>query len=495
MALAVASATPLPAAATPNPVPIATATPYPSPDVAGPQPLPPLVLPSAPAIAPPPIGTPSLPTGDIAGSDQPFVGISLDDAISMALARNTDLSLSQSNRRIAGYQIVAAKGAYDVKFMVQPTYSVDVQPALSPLQAGPAGGPITEITAGALGAFTGNTGSGGSYNVFSSAQRINDNFVYNGYDPYYETSLGFSFTQPLSRNLGIDANRQRLQIAKISRDLYDDDALLTASNTLDRVLDDYDDLVAAWRNVSIAEDALRSAKAQQESNTRLVKHGAAAPVDVAEADTQVAEFQGDVYTAIATVSTLQNDLKGLLLGNPADPLWTANLVPTSPAPTYAPEPAVDAIVVAALGHRPEVAQLRENIREEDVNVAYEKNQTKPQVDLNLGVTENGFAGQPVNSSATPLFSVIGGEITDINALIARANAANPGSPLMPLDASTLATAPQAGTIGRMRRRSAASFRNIRSLRRFRFRSAIGRPRPITKPNSSGAARCRRRRSR
>lgn len=453
MALALASATPLPAAAAPtlapSPIPIATAQPFPMPDTAGPRSLPAIVVPPVPTVDSGPVPRTQLPPADIAGVDQPFVGISLDNAISMALSRNTDLALAQSNRRIAGYQIVAAKGAYDVNFTVQPTYAVSVEPATSPFQAGPGGGAITQVTAGATGAFSGNTESGGNYRLFSSADRIDNNFVYNGYDPYYETSLGFTFTQPIARNFGLDDRKRQLEIALIARDLSNENALLTASNTLDSVLDAYDDLIAAWKNVSISEDALRSAKAQEESNARLVKHGAAAPVDIAEADTQVAEFQADVYSAIANVSSLQNSLKQLLLGNPADPLWTANLVPTSPARAYSPEPATQQIVASALHSRPEVGQLRETIREEDVNVAYEKNQTRPQVDLNLGVTENGFAGQPLNASSTPLFAVIGGEITDINALIARANAATPGMPLIPIDASALQTGVPPNTIGRL----------------------------------------------
>ena len=51
-----------------------------------------------------------LATGDLVGVNaEPFVGIALDDAIGMALGRNTDLAIAQSNQRIANYQIIAAK--------------------------------------------------------------------------------------------------------------------------------------------------------------------------------------------------------------------------------------------------------------------------------------------------------------------------------------------------------------------------------------------------
>jgi HAE1 family hydrophobic/amphiphilic exporter-1 len=458
----------LAAAGTPSPAPPATpapaaqATPIPlvTPGTfATPQSTQGLVLPQVPAVEPT-FSAPSqqLPSGDIAGATGPFVGLSLDDAVSMALAHNTDLSLSQSSRRISGFAIVAAKGAYDLNFQVKPSYEVQVEAPVSPLNSGPGGGPITQITAGAQAGFSGNTSSGGSYNLFTSANRIDSNFLYDGYNPFYETALGFQFNQPLARNLAIDDNRRRLQIARIGKDLADDTTALQASNVVDNVLTAYYNLVSAWKNVAIQEDALLQAKSQSESNSRLVRRGAAAAVDVVESNTQVNEFQDDVYSAIQNVASQQNTLKQLLLGNPADPLWTANLVPTSPVSNEIVEPKIDDILVSALRLRPEVAQIRENIREEDVNLAYAKDQTKPQIDLNLGVTENGFSGSPQSLTGTPLFSAIGGQIVAINQLIARVNATTPGTPLVPLNPNVFNAPIYPGTIGKLSQSYATALR-------------------------------------
>src|SRR5271165_2406241 len=67
-----------------------------------------LVLPLVPAVAPTFLErTQQLPSGELVGTNGPFVGISLQDAVAMALARNTDLAVSQSNVRIARFAIVA----------------------------------------------------------------------------------------------------------------------------------------------------------------------------------------------------------------------------------------------------------------------------------------------------------------------------------------------------------------------------------------------------
>ena len=431
---ALASPRPNEVAATPVPraTPALIATPAPA---GGTQ----LVLPPVPTLQTPPPTTDAQPAGDIVGVTGPFVGISLADAVGMGLSRNTDLAVSQSNRRIAAYRIVAAAGAYDLQFQIAPSYTFSQQPAVSSFNAGPNGTPLTTVTAGARVGVSGLTGSGGRIDASTSAQRIDNNLSLNSYDPYYETAFALSYSQPLARGRAIDEVRERIQLSKIDASVSSDEALLTASNTIDDVSVAYDNLVAAWKNVAIQEDALRQAKAQSESNGRLVRHGSAAPVDVVQSDQQVQEFQDAVFSAIQNVASLQNQLKALVLADPADPAWTANLVPTTPVGALPAEPKLDDVMVAALAHRPEIDRLRDDLRSQDVTIAYDRDQTKPQIDLKIGVTENGFAGAPLPASNNPFTSIFQEQITAINALIARSNAtAGAGvAPLVPISASGL----------------------------------------------------------
>ena len=93
--------------------------------------------------------------------------------------------------------------------------------------------------------------------------------------------------------------------------------------------------------------------------------------------------------------------------------------------------------------------MRENLRSANVDVAYQRDQTKPEIDLNLGVTENGFAGVPTNPANDPFVSVIGGEVLALNQLIARANAAAPPGtpPIAPINPSVLNAPLFPGSVG------------------------------------------------
>jgi HAE1 family hydrophobic/amphiphilic exporter-1 len=382
-----------------------------APTSAGPAALPPppvpAVLPAVPSF--PALSAPltAIPNGDLVGVAQPFVGLSLHDAIAMALQRNTDLALSQSNRRIDHFQIVAAKGAYDVNFQLIPSYSHDVTPVSTPFDTSVTGGPVTTDTLGATAQLRGLTGTGGTYTVGVTGNRTTSNNAYNSYNPYYETALQFSFTQPLARGRAIDQPRLQVALSRINADLADSEALQQASNTIVQVQNSYYDLYSAWQNVAIQEEGLRNATAQAASNARLAARGAVAPTDIIEANTQVNVFQDNVFAAIQNVQRVQIQLKTLLLANPGDPVWFANLVPTTPVAQVPAEPSLDALIASAIANRPEITQARVQRARSVVDLAYARDQLRPQVDLKLGATNNGFAGDPLNPGSNPLFSILG----------------------------------------------------------------------------------------
>ncbi|MGH7707883.1 MAG: TolC family protein [Vulcanimicrobiaceae bacterium] len=401
--------------------PLGGATPVPS--VTG-APVSAIVAPPVPAVAPT-FSTGSnqpLPTAEIVGvSAQPFVGISLDDAIAMALARNGDLAISQLNRRIAGYRVVAANGAYDVNFQIAPTFSYAKSASVSAFQSGPGGGPITQTSAGANASLSGITKRGGSYSIGLSGSRIDNNATVNSYDPYYSTTFNVTFTQPLGRGARTDANRQRIELAKIGADQSDASALTTASGTISSVANAYYDLIAAWRSVSIQEDALRQAKAQSESNARLVRAGQAAPADVVESNAQVQVFQDNVYAALQNVALLQNRLKSLILADAQDPIWQSNLVPTTLETQLPQPPKLPELVLDAIRNRPEIAVLRDEQRSAGVELAAAADETRPKIDVQFGFSEAGFAGQLTNPAINPIAGIFGAQTTAINQLIAAAN--------------------------------------------------------------------------
>ncbi|MDP9025240.1 MAG: TolC family protein [Candidatus Eremiobacteraeota bacterium] len=397
MAAALAATLPVPSVGASRLPPAATIpTPVPSP-----------VLPAAPSVAPgykAPLVTPE--SADIIGvTQQPFVGLSLSDAIGMALLKNSDLAVSAANARIATYQIRAAKGAYDVRFFVQPSVEHSKSAPQNAFFSGPNFGSIVQNRQSVQTGLQGQTASGGQYRVSLIQTRVDDNTIINAFNPYYLASLNVQVSQPLLKGSGAgnDSARQ-LRLSEVNAENSQAQMFVTASQAISNVSNTYWDLVAQWRNVAIQEDALHQALLQQQSNVRLAKRGAAAPIDAVESSTQVAVYQDDVFSALQSVARLQNQLKSLIVNDPADPIWQANLVPTSSAlaiPRVAP---LAQILANAMQHRPELLQIAAAARQADINYGYARNQLLPGVDLQVNYQGDGFAG-----NALPPISFIPGQ--------------------------------------------------------------------------------------
>jgi outer membrane protein TolC len=199
-------------------------------------------------------------------------------------------------------------------------------------------------------------------------------------------------TQPLLKNLGMNATKRQLKLAFVNADARSVQALIDASNTISQVENAYWNLVAAWRNVSIQEEALKEAIAQQQSNVRLARRGAAPTIDAVESQTQVSNFQNNVYSALQTVSQLQIQLKSLVVADPADPIWTANLVPSTSVQQTPESGDLSQIVSVAQLDRPEVRQAEDKRLSADIDRAFAANQSLPQADLQVQYLSNGFAG-------------------------------------------------------------------------------------------------------
>ncbi len=372
-----------------------------------PTPEPSPVVPTAPTVAPgyaaPNLRPTSAPIVGV--TQQPFVGITLQNAIGMALSRNQNLAIAAGNTRIAGYQIEAAKGTYDVRFSVEPSVSHSTTAPQNAFFSGPNFGPIVQNAQSLTAGVSGQLPSGTQYNVGVTQSRIDNNTTIDSFNPYYTAALNASITQPLLKNAGPgDAIRHQIELASLNRRATRAQTLASASTTIATVENVYWDLVAAWRNVAIQEDALHQAILQQQSNVRSARKGAAAPIDAVESSTQVAVYQSNVFSALQNVASLQNELKSLIVDNPGDPIWQANLVPTTSVQQTPSVPSLSVLLASAMKHRPELVQAEAMEREASANLAYAKNQLLPEVNLQATYAGNGFAGNALPPLGGPFGS-------------------------------------------------------------------------------------------
>jgi outer membrane protein TolC len=199
-------------------------------------------------------------------------------------------------------------------------------------------------------------------------------------------------------------------VTSISRDISELQLRGTVATTLASVRNAYWELVFALQAVEVANGSLQLAEKLVEDNRSRVEVGTMAPLDVVQAEAEVATRRQAVAQAEATWRTSELALKRLIVDGTDDPLWRASITPTD-QPTFAPEPLdVEGAVRKALDARTDLGQARRTVQSNDVTMQYLRNQTLPAVDLQASYGAAGLGGTQFIRQGSGLGSTIIGTI-------------------------------------------------------------------------------------
>ena len=120
--------------------------------------------------------------------------------------------------------------------------------------------------------------------------------------------------------------------------------------------------------------------------------GTLAPIDIIEAEAEVASNEEAVINAEARIKTVEDRLRYLVL-NPSQPdFWTVKLEPTD-APALTPIAIdVEGAITNALANRTDIARLKKQLDNVDVGVRFAENQRMPGLDVVANYNVIGYAG-------------------------------------------------------------------------------------------------------
>ena len=241
----------------------------------------------------------------------------------------------------------------------------------------------------------------------------------------------------------------------------------------------YWDLAFADRNLAVQTQALAQAQGQVSSNERQAREGTLAPIDVVEAQTQVANFQQTVASAQQALTEAENRLKTLMLAGRDADIWNQALVPGDLAHYVVPSLALSEAVQLALSRRPELTALATERAQNDIDRLYFKDLAKPQINLAGAYTSSGLAGQALTTVTDPLSNTTNAVFfARLNELAALAGL----PPLEPPEATTNTVPPfwTAGTGARSGTCSRAASPRWWCSFRWICRSPTTRPAPISR---------------
>ena len=343
--------------------------------------------------------------------------LSITDAVQLALEQNADLEVVRLTPQLQDLAVSQAQAAW--------------APSITSLfQSDNRDNPVNSFLSGGQNRVENNqtvlnfglTSAlpwyGSSYRVGWDNSRATTNNQFTNFSPQTGSTLTLNFTQPLLRNFKTDTNRQQLQVSRKNREISDVQVREAVAGTTRSVKNAYWDLVFAINSLNVQQQSLDLAQRSLKENRARVEIGTMAPIDIVQAEAEVATREEAVIVAEAAIARAEDQLRALIYGEHAAEQWSARLTPTDAA-TFTPV-AVDlqGAVQAALDARTDIVQAQKTIEANDISIRFLRNQILP--DLNASVDYGGtgiggsqfvrgpgFPGDIIGSVGRPFTDVLG----------------------------------------------------------------------------------------
>jgi outer membrane protein len=344
--------------------------------------------PASPAQQTPPM--PALPSTEAPPQPTgPTKKLTLDEAVQSALEHNVSLQVQRIDPRVQDFTVAQARTAWIPTWSSTAGYQ-DIQQPTEQSYLGNSSTFNQQFSNFSTGVSE-LLPWGGSVSGFWSGSRSEANLGQT-FNPATKGSLQFQFSQPLLRNLTIDAARQGLLVSKVSREMSDITLRQVVVNTVHNVKVAYWNLVGARSNLEVAQQSLALSRQTLKDNQTRVEVGTMAPIDIVQAQAEVANNEEQVIVAQATVQQYEDILRTLIYDPSQTDFWNQHLEPSEAPTLTTAQIDLDAAVKAALDKRTDLRSALKVQQQSQINIKYTQNQIKPSVNFNAGYTTNALGG-------------------------------------------------------------------------------------------------------
>jgi len=334
-----------------------------------------------------------------AGNTAATLRIGSDEAVRMALDNNLGIQTERLNPQLQTLAVSRALSAYTPELFGTTTRTSDTTPPTDFLSQG-----VAVTTSGAV---FGNGGVrqqlpwGGRYSLVLSGLRSTSNAPRTPFSPRLGSDLDATFIQPLLRGFRIDGFRQAVLQNRNQLEIADVQLAQRITQTSRTVRNAYFNLIAAISGLGVAEQSLELARTSLRNNQRRVEVGTMAPIDIVEAEAEVARQEETVIVRQGLIQSAEDNLRALIM-NPAQPdFWTTKIEP-SEQPVLAPQAVdIEAAIRNALTNRTDLVQLRKQIEGVDLDIKFNQNQRLPAIDVTAGYGLTGVGGTQYVYGAPP----------------------------------------------------------------------------------------------
>jgi len=331
------------------------------------------------------------------------LGLSVEEAIAMAIENNLDVEIARFTPLIAEFDHTAAWGIYDPNLFGSLDYSSRETPVATALQA--TNLTIERKTSGTAGVTGLIPRLGAQYEIAYGGQKVLSNSSIQSLSPEYRANLLGSLTLPLLKGAWWGEPWVAVKQTGVGSEIAHQDFRRNLMDLTTGTRNAYWAVAAAAERLRVAEKSLEQRRALLDQTKAQYEVGVVSRVDVTQAEAGVAQGEVDLIVAENAYRTQQDNLIQIVLGPHLTPDSGLEIRPTdSPEDVVTFQVDPEEANRKALAHRPEIASARKNVELQEIELKFRKNQRLPQVDLNVSYGYSGLGGS--NNSAPQLGGVL-----------------------------------------------------------------------------------------
>ena len=332
------------------------------------------------------------------GTDLPIennqITLGLKSTLMLGLKNNLDIAFQSYNPQIAATGIGRAESVYDTRLTTEFNKQQSRQQVGNVLVSTVSRPAVRQqywnLNSGVQKKFTPGTAA----ELKLTNQQYVSDLTTAGLIPQYKSELVLSLTQPLLKDFGIDIGTSQIRIANLDQQMSAQQFRKSAMDIMYRIELFYwnlyfqnQDLKSKQVSLKLAQDLLREIKIK-------IDAGTLAPVEIYQAEQNVAARQEDIIVSKRRVQDAEDFLKSALNLYEKQQYWNVSIIPEDKPDLTEVHPQLDECIQVALEKRPDFIKSKLDIKASNIQVKYSKNQTLPRIDLIGSIGTSGMAGRP-----------------------------------------------------------------------------------------------------
>jgi outer membrane protein TolC len=318
------------------------------------------------------------------------ISLTLEDAVRRAVEHNPNLVIVRLGTEVEAARVSESQGAFAPVWSTAFGRSSSVSPP-SNFLLGDAGVDVNDWFS-STGVRQRLPWGSGVWSVSWDSARTTTSNPISSFDPSLQSGVQLAFSQPLLKDRAIDPARHQYSIARRNQEISELQFRESVVQTMAAVKSAYWTLKAAIANITVQQRSLELAEDLARENKVRVDAGQMPPLDLVQAEAEVAQRRENLIRAHSTAADAEDHLRTLIMDPSDASFWEVRLDPIEEPSARGPQPDVDAAVRNALASRFDLARAGRELENAATDIQFLENQKLPDVRVETSYRGAGLAG-------------------------------------------------------------------------------------------------------